>query len=97
MRTKFTGERNTQSIKKNICAVYSYKHHLFDGVRSRQRARRTPVVNPSFEHHTGDTTIWLSSTPILRVYTPELFRDLPSLFLFHQHSPFMNMHALSGI
>ncbi|PRD36099.1 UNVERIFIED_CONTAM: hypothetical protein NCL1_09697 [Trichonephila clavipes] len=31
----------------------------------------TPVVSCSFEHHTGDSTIWLDSTPILRENTLE--------------------------
>ncbi|GFX46704.1 uncharacterized protein TNCV_4038521 [Trichonephila clavipes] len=34
---------------------------------SRQRAKCTPVVNRSFEHHTYDSTFWLGSTLILRV------------------------------
>ncbi|GFS73101.1 hypothetical protein TNCV_686791 [Trichonephila clavipes] len=33
---------------------------------SRQWARCTPVVNRSIEHHTGDSTIYLGSNPILR-------------------------------
>ncbi|GFU53394.1 hypothetical protein TNCV_4421721 [Trichonephila clavipes] len=29
------------------------------------KSKVTPVVSRSFEHHTGDSTIWLVSTPIL--------------------------------
>ncbi|GFV51784.1 uncharacterized protein TNCV_1321401 [Trichonephila clavipes] len=36
---------------------------------SRLRARCTHVVNRSFEHPTGDRTIWLDSAPILRENT----------------------------
>ncbi|GFW64069.1 uncharacterized protein TNCV_707741 [Trichonephila clavipes] len=50
--------------------------HLIDGnIRSRPRssswqgASLTPVVNCSFEHHTGDSTIWLGSALILRENT----------------------------
>ncbi|GFX87920.1 uncharacterized protein TNCV_4373851 [Trichonephila clavipes] len=35
----------------------------------------------SFEHHTGDSTIWLRSTLILRKNTLEVVRDLPPLLL----------------
>ncbi|GFU85059.1 hypothetical protein TNCV_1553221 [Trichonephila clavipes] len=39
----------------------------------------TPVVSLSFEHHAGDSTIWLGSNPILRVV-----RGIPPVFPFHQ-------------
>ncbi|GFU14543.1 hypothetical protein TNCV_3251631 [Trichonephila clavipes] len=32
---------------------------------SRLRARCTLVVSRNFEHHTGDSTFWLGSTPVL--------------------------------
>ncbi|GFU67594.1 uncharacterized protein TNCV_1643431 [Trichonephila clavipes] len=35
-------------------------------ISSRQRAKWTPVISRSFEHHTGDSTISLSSILILR-------------------------------
>ncbi|GFU14633.1 cytochrome P450 2J5 [Trichonephila clavipes] len=44
----------------------------------------TPVVSRSFEHDTGDSTIWLGSTPILRENTLEVVRGLPPLFPCHQ-------------
>ncbi|GFW12057.1 uncharacterized protein TNCV_4531221 [Trichonephila clavipes] len=40
----------------------------------------TPVVIRSFEHHAGDTVIWLVSTPILRENTLE-GRHCPSISL----------------
>ncbi|GFS79102.1 uncharacterized protein TNCV_4408271 [Trichonephila clavipes] len=33
---------------------------------SWQRAKCMPLLSPSFEHHTGDSAIWLSSIPILK-------------------------------
>ncbi|GFW96606.1 hypothetical protein TNCV_2846631 [Trichonephila clavipes] len=51
---------------------------------SRQRAGCTPVVSRRFQHHTGDSTIRLGSTPILRENTLEVVRDLPPLFPFDQ-------------
>ncbi|GFU33074.1 uncharacterized protein TNCV_4156311 [Trichonephila clavipes] len=37
-----------------------------DPNEARGRLRCTPVVNHSFEHQSGDNTIWLNSTPILK-------------------------------
>ncbi|GFV82371.1 hypothetical protein TNCV_3443611 [Trichonephila clavipes] len=42
----------------------------------------TPVVNCSCDHHEGNSTIWLVSTPVLRDLG--VVRGLPSLFPFHQ-------------
>ncbi|GFV14025.1 uncharacterized protein TNCV_525021 [Trichonephila clavipes] len=46
----------------------------------------TPLVIRSFEHHAGDSTIWLDSTPILNYpqNTLEVVKGLPPLFPFHQ-------------
>ncbi|GFT31391.1 uncharacterized protein TNCV_608261 [Trichonephila clavipes] len=41
--------------------------------------RLVPVVSRSFDHHTGDSTIWINSTSILRENTLEVVRYLPSL------------------
>ncbi|GFV56289.1 hypothetical protein TNCV_106451 [Trichonephila clavipes] len=51
---------------------------------SWQRAKCTPVVHRSFEHHSDDSTFWLGSTPNLRENTLRLIRGLPPLFPFHQ-------------
>ncbi|GFW43584.1 hypothetical protein TNCV_4769361 [Trichonephila clavipes] len=37
-----------------------------------------PVVNRIFEHHTGDSTIWLVSTPILKEDTWDGHLSIPS-------------------
>ncbi|GFS99474.1 hypothetical protein TNCV_4534431 [Trichonephila clavipes] len=50
---------------------------------SWQRARCTPAVGRSFEHHTDDSTFWLGSTLILWKNTL-LVSGPPPLFLFHQ-------------
>ncbi|GFX97221.1 hypothetical protein TNCV_557111 [Trichonephila clavipes] len=57
-----------------VCCVVANATCLTSSDRSPQNsswqgARCTPVVNRSFEHHTGDSTIWLVSTPILRENT----------------------------
>ncbi|GFV22619.1 hypothetical protein TNCV_2078101 [Trichonephila clavipes] len=49
-----------------------------------KRLRVTPIVSRSFEHHTGDKTILLGFTAILREIILEVVRSLPPLFLFHQ-------------
>ncbi|GFU70325.1 hypothetical protein TNCV_2106641 [Trichonephila clavipes] len=51
---------------------------------SRQGARFTPVVYRSFEHHLGDSVIWLGSTPILRENHLTMVRSLLPLTHFHQ-------------
>ncbi|GFU81927.1 hypothetical protein TNCV_2537361 [Trichonephila clavipes] len=51
----------------------------------RQRAKCTPVVSRSFEYHSGDSTFWLGSTPILRGNTLGMVRG------FHQSSPSTNL------
>ncbi|GFW33316.1 hypothetical protein TNCV_2859931 [Trichonephila clavipes] len=46
---------------------------------SRQKTTCTPVVIRIFEHHAGDSTFWLGSTPILKV-VPGDGQGLPPLF-----------------
>ncbi|GFU84547.1 hypothetical protein TNCV_3238561 [Trichonephila clavipes] len=41
---------------------------------SQQKARYTPVVIRSFERHSGNSTFWLSYTPILRENTLNVVR-----------------------
>ncbi|GFU42925.1 b-cell receptor CD22 [Trichonephila clavipes] len=50
----------------------------------QQRAKCTPVVSRCFEQHTGDSTSWLGSTPILKGNLLEVDKGLPPLFPFHQ-------------
>ncbi|GFY21704.1 hypothetical protein TNCV_1168481 [Trichonephila clavipes] len=45
----------------------------------------THVVSRSFEHHTGDRTIYLGFTPMLREKTLEVVRTFPPLFLHQPH------------
>ncbi|GFV97430.1 hypothetical protein TNCV_2039391 [Trichonephila clavipes] len=43
----------------------------------------TPVVSRSLEHHTGDSTFWLLSTPILTENNLRVVRGLPPFFPGH--------------
>ncbi|GFW07609.1 hypothetical protein TNCV_3917421 [Trichonephila clavipes] len=51
---------------------------------SLQRARCTPAAGHNFDHHSGDNTLWLGSTPILKNNTIGVVRSFPPLFPFHQ-------------
>ncbi|GFV14488.1 hypothetical protein TNCV_166151 [Trichonephila clavipes] len=53
-------------------------------ISSQQRARCMHVVSPSFEHNTGDSSIWLDFTPVLKENTLEVVRGLTPLHTFHQ-------------
>ncbi|GFW57604.1 hypothetical protein TNCV_2925231 [Trichonephila clavipes] len=47
-------------------------------------ANCTPAVSCSFEHHAGDSMIWLGYSLILRENILEMVRELSSLFHFKQ-------------
>ncbi|GFT73151.1 hypothetical protein TNCV_2554371 [Trichonephila clavipes] len=47
----------------------------------RQRARCTHAVSRNFLYHSGDSTIWLGSTPILRENILEVAKELNSYSL----------------
>ncbi|GFS75657.1 hypothetical protein TNCV_3424201 [Trichonephila clavipes] len=43
----------------------------------------TPIVTHSFEHHTGERTIWIGSTPYFGEEHVRGVHGLPPLFHFH--------------
>ncbi|GFU96694.1 hypothetical protein TNCV_839191 [Trichonephila clavipes] len=59
------------------CQIEAHKIRHAEGLDS------IPVCC-SFEHHAGDSSIWLISIPILWVNTLGVVRGLPPLFPFHQ-------------
>ncbi|GFX79104.1 hypothetical protein TNCV_3913891 [Trichonephila clavipes] len=68
-------------VSDAICSAVSDR-----GLRnsSWQGASCMPVVSRSFEHHTGDSTVFLVSTLILRENTLGVVRGIPPIFPFHQ-------------
>ncbi|GFW93495.1 transposable element Tc1 transposase [Trichonephila clavipes] len=63
----------TQATGRPISRFTAYK--MYNG----RRIDCTPVFSLNLEHHAGDSTIWLISTPILRENALEVVRYLPSL------------------
>ncbi|GFW68419.1 transposable element Tc3 transposase [Trichonephila clavipes] len=65
------------------CDLTSQDYFLWGYVKSLVYADKPQTLDRflSFEHHAGDSTNLLGSTPILRKNIPELFRGLPSLSL----------------
>ncbi|GFT11960.1 hypothetical protein TNCV_725671 [Trichonephila clavipes] len=51
---------NQRSLARAECQIEAQEIHPGIGLRCM------PVVSCSFEHHVGDSTIWLGSIPILR-------------------------------
>ncbi|GFV32768.1 hypothetical protein TNCV_3312491 [Trichonephila clavipes] len=72
----------------HVVAVVTYatRSTVGPGNSSWQGSSYTPDVIRSFEHHTGESTIWLSSTPILR--ENNLWRSSEASHLF---SPSTNL------
>ncbi|GFV13912.1 hypothetical protein TNCV_523891 [Trichonephila clavipes] len=67
------------------CTSWMKRPELYCSRRSERGPRNSSWqrASRSFEHYTGDSTIWLDSTPILRENTLEMVRGLPPLFAFH--------------